>query len=69
MDVVGLRLSVVGLQLSVVGLRLSVVDCAGVAVAPSPAVLHPEGGGVERTPLEDFVSQQAAGLPVLVTQQ
>ena len=38
-------------------------------MAPRCSVLHPEGGGVEWTPLEDFVSQQVAGLPVLVTQQ
>lgn len=46
---------------------MDVVGCVG--VAPSCVVLHTEGGGVERTPLEDFISQKAAGLPVLVTQQ
>lgn len=38
-------------------------------VAPLCVGLHPEGGWVERAPFEDFVGQQAAGLPVLVTQQ
>lgn len=52
-----------------VGRWLDVVGCVGVVVAPPCVVLHPEGGGVERTPFEDFVSQKAAGLPVLVTQQ
>lgn len=49
--------------------RLDVLNRAGVVVAPPCGSLCPEGGGVEWAPLEDFVSQKAAGLPVLVTQQ
>lgn len=40
-----------------------------VGFAPLRIARRPDGGGVERTPLEDSVSQEAAGLPVLVTQQ
>lgn len=45
-----------------------VAGCIGDGVAP-PCVVHcPDGGGIEWTPLEDFARQNAAGLPVLVTQ-
>lgn len=40
-----------------------------IGVAPLCVVHHHVGGGIEGTPLEDFVSQTAAGLPVLVAQQ
>lgn len=52
-----------------VGRWLDVVSCVGIVGDPPYAVLHPEGGGVEWTPLEDFVGQKDAGLPVLVTEQ
>lgn len=52
-----------------VGGCLDAVGCVGVGFAPLRVARRPDGGGVERTPLEDSVSQEAAGLPVLVTQQ
>lgn len=52
-----------------VGGWLDAVGCVGVGFAPLRIACPPDGGGVERTPLEDSVSQEAAGLPVLVTQQ
>lgn len=56
------------LSYRLVGGWLDVVGRVGDAPPPCVA-LHPEGGWVELTPLEDFVSQQAARLPVLVTEQ
>lgn len=44
--------------------RCVAIDCS------SPSfVFYPDGGWVQRTPLESFIGQQAAGLSVLVTQQ
>lgn len=47
--------------------RSDVVGCVG--VAPVCVVCRSDGGGVKWAPLEYFVSQEAAGLPILVTQQ
>lgn len=49
--------------------RLGVVSFVGIAIAPLCVIHHAVGGGIEGTSLEDFISQTAAGLPVLVAQQ
>lgn len=52
-----------------VGDRLDTVGGGGGRFGRTCVICRPGGGGVERTPLEDSVDQQAAGRPVLVTQQ